>query len=93
MTDVAATPQSPPHLSAEQLGEFLGLLKKVDSVELKLTVPATSARQLMRTLGVDPLDAQIRQVVFFDTARPRALREAASSCAGAAYRASAMTPP
>jgi hypothetical protein len=67
MSEAAATPQSPPALSAEQLGEFLGLLKQVDSVELKLTVPATSARQLMRTLGVDPLDAQIRQVVFFDT--------------------------
>ncbi len=53
--------------SAEQLNELLGLLKTVDSVELKLTVPATNARQLMRALGVDPLNAQIRQVVFFDT--------------------------
>ncbi len=60
-------PHTPPTLSAEQLAELLGLLKKVDSVELKLTVPATNLRRLMRALDVDPLDAQIRQVVFFDT--------------------------
>jgi hypothetical protein len=60
-------PHTPPSLSAEQLADLLGLLKKVDSVELKLTVPATNARRLMRVFGADPLDAQIRQVVFFDT--------------------------
>jgi hypothetical protein len=60
-------PHTPPSLNAEQLAELLGLLKQVDSLELKLTVPATSTRHLMRTLQVDPLDAQVRQVVFFDT--------------------------
>ncbi|RPI07161.1 MAG: adenylate cyclase [Actinobacteria bacterium] len=60
-------PHTPPTLSAEQLAELLGLLKKADSVELKLTVPATNIRQLMRTFDLDPLDAQMRQVVFFDT--------------------------
>ncbi len=60
-------PHTPPTLSAEQLGELLSLLKKADSVELKLTVPATNVRRLMREFGVDPLDAQMRQVVFFDT--------------------------
>lgn len=60
-------PHTPPTLSAEQLAELLGLLKKADSVELKLSLPATDIRRLMRTLEVDPLDAQMRQVVFFDT--------------------------
>ncbi|HTN79918.1 MAG TPA: hypothetical protein VMK16_09610 [Acidimicrobiales bacterium] len=60
-------PVPPPSLSAEQLVELLALLKKVDSVELKLTVPADSGRRIMENLGLDPLEAQIRQVVFFDT--------------------------
>jgi len=60
-------PVPPPSLTAEQLVDLLALLKKVDSVELKLTVPADAGRRIMDNLGLDPLDAQIRQVVFFDT--------------------------
>jgi hypothetical protein len=51
----------------EQLGELLGLLKDVDSVELKLTVPESDHFVAAAALGLDPLDAQIRQVYFFDT--------------------------
>ena len=43
------------------------LLRGSDTVELKLTVPASEQRAAIRGLGLDPLDAQIRQVVFFDT--------------------------
>ena len=60
-------PVPPPSLSSEQLVELLALLKKVDTVELKLTVPADAGRRIMESLGIDPLEAQIRQVVFFDT--------------------------
>lgn len=56
-----------PKLSDEQLGELLGLLKGADSVELKLTVPAADQRSAVTALAMDPLDAQIRQVFFFDT--------------------------
>jgi hypothetical protein len=45
---------------------LLSLIKGADSVELKLTVPM-SERGRGAALGVDPLDAQIRQVFFFDT--------------------------
>ena len=38
-----------------------------DSVELKLTVPEADQRSAVQALGMDPLDAQIRQVFFFDT--------------------------
>src|SRR5215471_3620971 len=38
-----------------------------DSVELKVTLPAEAQRRTVSTLGLDPLDAQIRQVFFFDT--------------------------
>ena len=47
--------------------ELLGLMKGADSVELKLTVPETDQRPAMRSLELDMLDGQIRQVVFFDT--------------------------
>lgn len=56
-----------PRLTDEQLRDVLRLTKGSDSVELKLTVPASGQRSAIRSLGVDPLDAQIRQVYFFDT--------------------------
>jgi hypothetical protein len=56
-----------PRLSDEQLGEMLELIKDADSVELKLTVPESIQRSAIDALGMDPLDAQIRQVFFFDT--------------------------
>jgi hypothetical protein len=56
-----------PGLSGDQLGELLGLIKKSDSVELKLTVPEPHQRSAAVALGMDPLEAQLRQVVFFDT--------------------------
>ena len=54
-------------LTDEQLVELLELAKKADSVELKLTVPAADHRAAITGLGLDPLEAQIRQVFFFDT--------------------------
>ena len=54
-------------LTDEELVELLELAKKADSVELKLTVPASDHRAAITGLGLDPLEAQIRQVVFFDT--------------------------
>jgi hypothetical protein len=59
----AATPQ----LSDDQLVEMLGLLEGADSVELKLTVPAADQRSSIEALGLDPLDAQVRLIYFFDT--------------------------
>lgn len=56
-----------PALSADQLAELLRLIKGADSVELKLTVPDANRRSVVMALGMDPLNAQIRQVVFFDT--------------------------
>ena len=63
------TPRSAvtPQLSDEQLGELLDLLEGADSVELKLTVPASDQQSAVGALQVDPLDAQVRQVFFFDT--------------------------
>ena len=56
-----------PALSSQQLGELLPLLAGADSVELKLTVSDEHYRSTAVALGMDVLDAQIRQVCFFDT--------------------------
>lgn len=57
-----------PSLSTEQLDEVFALIRGSDSVELKLTVPDDNRRSVVAALGMDPLDAQIRQIFFFDTA-------------------------
>jgi hypothetical protein len=54
-------------LSDDDLARALELAKKSDGVELKLTVPASDHRAAVSALGLDPLEAQIRQVFFFDT--------------------------
>jgi hypothetical protein len=54
-------------LSGKQLSKLLKLLTGADSVELKLTVPESDQRSAVAALKMDPLEAQIRQVVFFDT--------------------------
>ena len=54
-------------LSAEQLVELFDLLGGADSAELKLTVPEGQTNASLRALGIDPLDARVRQVFFFDT--------------------------
>src|SRR5215208_3710189 len=56
-----------PALTDAQLAEMMSLLRGSDTVELKLTVPAAQQRDAIRALGLDSLDAQIRQVIFFDT--------------------------
>ena len=56
-----------PALSDTQLAEMMSLLRGSDTVELKLTVPDSAQRAAIRGLGLDALDAQTRQVVFFDT--------------------------
>jgi len=55
-------------LSASDVSRLVGTLKGSDSVELKATIPDTSVRSAAAALGIDPLDAQLRQVFFFETA-------------------------
>jgi hypothetical protein len=64
---MSAATTTPPTLSNEQLVRLLDVLKEADSVELKLTVPEPHQRSTVAALGLDPLEAQIRQVFFFDT--------------------------
>ena len=64
---MATKTRARPGLTDSQLAEMMELLRGSDTVELKLTVPAAQQRAAIRSLGLDALDAQIRQVVFFDT--------------------------
>jgi hypothetical protein len=64
---MASTTSARPVLSEEDFEQLLALTKDADSVELKLTVPEHDQRSTIAALGMDPLDAQIRQVFFFDT--------------------------
>jgi hypothetical protein len=61
------TSRRPKRLSDADLQRLLTLLRGADSTELKLTVPDSEQRSAVAALGMDPLDAQIRQVYFFDT--------------------------
>ena len=54
-------------LSGSELVDLLALAKESDSIELKTTVPEGRQRSAINALNLDPLDAQIRQVFFFDT--------------------------
>lgn len=64
MTDATIKQQG---LSGDELVDLLALAKEADSIELKTTVPEHHQRSTIVALGLDPLDAQIRQVFFFDT--------------------------
>jgi hypothetical protein len=60
--------ETPRHvLSEEQLAEMMHLVRDADSVELKLTIREEAQRSAIRALQLDPLDAQVRQIFFFDT--------------------------
>src|SRR5215212_10131614 len=64
---VATTSKKNARLSDDELVRVSALIKESDSVELKLTVPETHHGPTVAALELDPLEAQIRQVFFFDT--------------------------
>ena len=68
MATATTRPRAPKSLSDDQLNDLLGLMKKADSVELKATVPDSERLSAIAALDLDPLDGEIRQVWFLDTA-------------------------
>jgi hypothetical protein len=58
---------APAVLSDEDIVRLIDTLKGADSCELKLTVPEPHQGSTVAALELDPLEAQIRQVFFFDT--------------------------
>ena len=62
-----ATTADKTHLSDSQVVKIMRLLRGVDSVKIKATVPAKAHRATIQGLPLDPVEAQPRQVFFFDT--------------------------
>src|SRR3954447_1503407 len=56
-----------PAYTDETLPQLLSLIEGADSVELKVTIADHEHAMAADALGLDPLEAQIRQVYFFDT--------------------------
>ena len=54
-------------VSGERLVEMIAAMKSSDSVELKQTIREMDVQMAGDALGFDPIEAQIRQIVFFDT--------------------------
>jgi hypothetical protein len=54
-------------LSGEETIKILNLGKGANSIELKLSVPLTGHRATIKSIGLDPVEAQPRQAFFFDT--------------------------
>jgi hypothetical protein len=54
-------------LSDAELVTVMGLIRDADSVELKASVPTAAHRATVQGLPLDPVEAQPRQVYFFDT--------------------------
>jgi hypothetical protein len=63
----AGTAEGPKRLTDAELAQAMTLVKDADSVELKVTVPAPAHRATIQGLPLDPVEAQPRQVFFFDT--------------------------
>jgi hypothetical protein len=66
-TKKAAPKESAVELPRRQMDDVIRLLKDVDSVELKLVAPLHTHRATIGKLGLDPIEAEVRQVYFFDT--------------------------
>jgi hypothetical protein len=64
---MATAAAAPPRLTDDQLTDIMALIGGSDSVELKVSIADADRRATITALGLDPLQAQIRQVFFFDT--------------------------
>lgn len=66
-TPKAEPPALAKPLSGEDLLKILQLGKGATSIELKLSVPMSGQRATIKSIGLDPVEAQPRQAFFFDT--------------------------
>ncbi|SDX70128.1 hypothetical protein [Thiocapsa roseopersicina] len=58
---------TPPAFSSPEVKKILQLAKGSKSIELKLSVPLTEHSATIKGIGLDPVEAEPRQVYFFDT--------------------------
>jgi hypothetical protein len=63
----SAQPALAKPISAAEIVELFKLIKGASSVELKLSVPLPDQHATIKSIGLDPVEAQPRQAFFFDT--------------------------
>ena len=63
----AVTTEVAKPLSGEDVMRIMRLGKGSNSIELKLSVPMGGHRATVRSIGLDPVEAQPRQAFYFDT--------------------------
>lgn len=64
VTDTDATFKT---FSMDEIQQILALSKNAKSIEIKLSVPSSGHRATIKSIGLDPVEAEPRQVFFFDT--------------------------
>jgi hypothetical protein len=62
-----ATTEVAKPLSGEDVMRIMQLGKGSNSIELKLSIPMGGHRATVRSIGLDPVEAQPRQAFYFDT--------------------------
>jgi len=78
-------PAAPKLMSKEDLTRLLTSAAAVDNVELKFTMSDDELRPSAHALGIDPFEARVRQLVFFDTPRLDLDRHGVALCAHRAH--------
>ena len=66
-TPKAAPTEIAKPLSGDDIARIMQLGKGSNSIELKLSVPMGGHRATVRSIGLDPVEAQPRQAFYFDT--------------------------
>ena len=64
---MSATKHDKTKIPRERIAEMLELIESSDSVEVKVAVPMSAHRTTIESIGLDPIEAEPRQVFFFDT--------------------------
>jgi len=62
-----ARPALAKPFTSQEIAEIFKLVKGATSVELKLSVPLSGQRATIKSIGLDPVEAQPREAFFFDT--------------------------
>jgi len=64
---VATASSSEKLLTKQELQDILTGFGGLDGVELKMTIDDSDRQSVVKALDMDPLEGQLRQVIFFDT--------------------------
>jgi hypothetical protein len=55
-------------MAPQELKKLLHLIRNAKSIEIKVSVPMAAHQRTTLGMGIDPVEAQVRHVYFFDTA-------------------------